>query len=89
VPVQLQVWGEWSPDDRTWTDIEVQHAAMPDSEIEQRARRHSDQEIKREQEAGLLPSDDEIAAMAYPLWNVMDARPRRSPGDLRRAGRAD
>lgn len=85
VPVQLHVWGVWNPDDCRWTEIEIQYATMPDDESDRRARRHSDQETTRLQAAGILPSDDEIDGMAYPLWRAMDARPRHSPRDLARA----
>lgn len=64
VPVHVRLHARYDRGTVTWSEVEVGSAAIDEAEAAQRSRAHEAEDTRRQQALGLLPSDDEIQAMA-------------------------
>jgi len=62
-PVQITVYGRYRPSEDEWVALEVEPAEQTADEAERRNREHDAYLIAREQDLGLLPSDEEIESL--------------------------
>jgi hypothetical protein len=59
-PCRIDISAQFVARGRTWAEIGLDHLSLTPDEIERRTRQHDTAEIRRLQELGLLPPDDEL-----------------------------
>lgn len=59
-PCRIDVRAQFVARGRTWAELDIERLPLTPDEIEHRSRQHGYAETRRQQDLGLLPSDDEL-----------------------------
>jgi hypothetical protein len=59
-PCRIDVTAQFVVRGRTWAELDIEHLSLAPDEIERRARQHDTAEIRRLQDLGSLPPDEDL-----------------------------